>query len=351
MDDKTLERWRFWWNADVLDRPVMQIFAPKNKAYINRIENADEKWGSAEHILERELAYVNNTLFLAEAAHVINPNWSVGTACFFGCEPQFRDESVWVEPIYPDENILPEICFRSDNVWYKFMLDFTRLCTEAYLCTKACENNFFLTPHFGNSAADTLSLLRSDTVTMLDIIENPDWVSRAVKIIGNAIAHIFAEASSIIGKDHYYASWFGCVADEPVVIADADISCLISTQQFENLFLGQIVEQIKLAPYSQYHLDGPGALRHLDLLLAIPELNAIQWVPGAGCDEIIQWTDLIRKVQMAGKAIMVYAKPDEVMALLDEVSPKGLCINTHCSSEDEALALYTAICNKYRTKS
>jgi hypothetical protein len=30
-----------------------------------------------------------------------------------------------------------------------------------------------------------------------------------------------------------------------------------------------------------YHLDGPGALRHLDRLLAIPELDCAQWIQGA----------------------------------------------------------------------
>ncbi len=29
--------------------------------------------------------------------------------------------------------------------------------------------------------------------------------------------------------------------------------------------------------YSPFHLDGPGALKHLDALLELDELDAVQW--------------------------------------------------------------------------
>jgi len=59
-----------------------------------------------------------------------------------------------------------------------------------------------------------------------------------------------------------------------------------------------------------YHLDGPGAIHHLDTLLNLPELHAIQWVPGAGVTGgITQWVPLILRVQSKGKSIVVYAGP------------------------------------------
>jgi hypothetical protein len=33
--------------------------------------------------------------------------------------------------------------------------------------------------------------------------------------------------------------------------------------------------------YCMYHWDGPGALPHHDHLLSIPQLDMVQWVPGA----------------------------------------------------------------------
>ena len=88
-----------------------------------------------------------------------------------------------------------------------------------------------------------------------------------------------------------------------------------------------------------YHLDGVVALQHLPTLLALPELHAIQWLPGAGREEIAQWIPLIQRVQAAGKGIAVYVQPAEIPRLRHECRPEGLLINTTCQSEDEARRL------------
>ena len=88
-----------------------------------------------------------------------------------------------------------------------------------------------------------------------------------------------------------------------------------------------------------YHLDGTVALQHLDMLLAVPEIQAIQWVPGAGREAILQWVPIIRRIQRAGKAVQVFASLQEIPALLEQVSARGLCIRTWCGSEQEAREL------------
>ena len=82
-----------------------------------------------------------------------------------------------------------------------------------------------------------------------------------------------------------------------------------------------------------YHLDGPGALHHLDALLALRELHAIQWVPGAGNEEIMQWIPLIKRIQKRGKSVQVVCEPEEVVPLIREVDRKGLCVWTRCRTE------------------
>ncbi|MFZ4397959.1 MAG: hypothetical protein ACOYOU_20295 [Kiritimatiellia bacterium] len=89
-----------------------------------------------------------------------------------------------------------------------------------------------------------------------------------------------------------------------------------------------------------YHLDGTVALQHLDTLLAVPEFQAIQWVPGAGhSGAILQWVPVIRRIQQAGKAVQVFCGAHEIPALLEQVSARGLCICTGCGSEAEAREL------------
>ena len=62
----------------------------------------------------------------------------------------------------------------------------------------------------------------------------------------------------------------------------SDFSAMISPIMLAEFVLSHLQEQCRRLEYSIYHLDGPGQILHLDYLLEIPELNGIQWVPGAG---------------------------------------------------------------------
>jgi hypothetical protein len=115
---------------------------------------------------------------------------------------------------------------------------------------------------------------------------------------------------------------------------------MVSSKAFRDFFLPPLVETMRTVDHRIYHLDGPGAIHHLDTLLELPELHAIQWVPDAGVTgRIMQWVPLIKRVQSKGKGIVVYVGPEEVESLLREVRPEGLCISTNCGTEAEAREL------------
>jgi len=59
--------------------------------------------------------------------------------------------------------------------------------------------------------------------------------------------------------------------------------------------------------HSFYHLDGVGQLPHLDALLAIPELEGVQWVMGDGQPDAEHWGHVYRKIRAAGKLLQVSA--------------------------------------------
>jgi hypothetical protein len=84
---------------------------------------------------------------------------------------------------------------------------------------------------------------------------------------------------------------------------------MIGPQMFEEFCLPDTVASCRLVDHTIYHLDGPGALRHLDRLLAIPELHCVQWIQGAGNPPPSRWLELLRKMQAAGKSVQVYYGP------------------------------------------
>lgn len=111
---------------------------------------------------------------------------------------------------------------------------------------------------------------------------------------------------------------------------------MLSPELFEEFCLPYLLEEVKLAPYNIFHLDGPGVARHLDVLLKIDEIQAIQWVQGLGNDApIMQWVPLIKKIQQAGKSVVVGLKKEELKEFMSEVSPKGIYLTMDASYDEQ----------------
>jgi hypothetical protein len=99
---------------------------------------------------------------------------------------------------------------------------------------------------------------------------------------------------------------------------------MISKRMFDEVFLPGIARECRFYERSIYHLDGPGALRHLDSILAIPELNALQWVFGAGNEGFHRWVGVYRRAQAAGKGIQVNCSFDELDLIMETLDPHGV---------------------------
>ena len=95
-----------------------------------------------------------------------------------------------------------------------------------------------------------------------------------------------------------------------------------------------------------YHLDGPQALRYLDTLLDIPEIHAIQWVPGAGRDYWADWIEVYQRIQQRGKALQILSIPvADLPQLFNVLRPEGVWISavSGITNQDEAEAVLKAI--------
>jgi len=108
---------------------------------------------------------------------------------------------------------------------------------------------------------------------------------------------------------------------------------------FRDLFLPAIERQIGFLDYSIYHVDGVEAFRHVDVLCGLPQLQAIQILPGAGKPSPLYYMEVLKKVQNAGKNLHISISPEEVKPALDQLSARGLYISTWCGTESEARQL------------
>ena len=125
-------------------------------------------------------------------------------------------------------------------------------------------------------------------------------------------------------------------------IPSNDFSCMIADRAFEELFLPGIIRECRHMDRCMYHLDGPQALRYLDRLLEIPEIHAIQWVPGAGRESWREWIGVYQRIQQRKKALQILSIPaTELHNLFEVLSPEGVWISavSGIGSEEEAEAV------------
>jgi len=335
-----MRRWQAWWEHEILDRVVIAVTSPKDGVAPSHLAAVDleTQWTDAEYMVQRTLELNRTTYFGGEALPIFNHNWSAGHALYLGCRPHFAPDTVWVDPAPVGEDGYPHFGeeWRA-NPWWRWILETTRAAAQA------SHGRYFMQSLWGNGAGDTLALARGIETLLFDLATHPAWVKSAVKRLSDIQIEAVEAVWQIMGPGRLGVegslNYVGCWSPGRTMGLDCDISCMISPEAFKEIFLPPLIETLYTVDHRIYHLDGPGALQHLEVLLALPDLHAIQWVPGAGHEAIQQWIPLIQRVQDAGKNIAVNVSPDEVDLLLREVQPEGLFISTTCRSEGEARAL------------
>jgi hypothetical protein len=114
---------------------------------------------------------------------------------------------------------------------------------------------------------------------------------------------------------------------------------MLSPEQARRFVLPALEEEAEFLDYSCYHYDGPGALVHFDDIMAIQAIDAVQWQPGAGQPPLIEWMDLLKKIQAKGKSVYISATVNEVKEYHKELRPEKVFYDVVASSQAEADSL------------
>ena len=123
---------------------------------------------------------------------------------------------------------------------------------------------------------------------------------------------------------------------------------MISKQMFDDVFLPGIVRECRIAEASIYHLDGPQALKHLDSLLQIKELNAIQWVYVENSGRAPDWLHVYKRCQNAGKGVQLWISADELDIIMENLKPEGVWLNIKGVEDEEAASFIIRKLSKWK---
>ena len=85
-------------------------------------------------------------------------------------------------------------------------------------------------------------------------------------------------------------------------IPSCDFAALISPRHFRAFAMPALEQEVRAMTHNIFHVDGKGVAVHLDAILELPNVGALQWVQGAGNGQpILQWVPLIRRMVAAGQ--------------------------------------------------
>jgi hypothetical protein len=126
-------------------------------------------------------------------------------------------------------------------------------------------------------------------------------------------------------------------------VLQSDISVMLSPSMFREFVQPGLVRCLAFLDRGMYHLDGAEMLQHLDALLEIDTLHAIQFQQGNAWNEAassaLPFIPVLRKIQAAGKCAYIACVPEEVEPLMGELSSRRLFIATATQTEAEAREL------------
>lgn len=340
---KAFERLEAWWEGEILDRPAIQLFAPKeNPAPLPRKNHASlrEKWMDVDYTVECADIHISNTHYIGEAFPAFWPNLGPDVlAAVIYAELEFGEDTSWSVPLLKDWGLVPELAVQPENEYTKTILALTRLALEVG------QGKFLVGLTDIHPDADLAAALRDPQQLCLDLLNEPEQVKQLLAQLRSAFFDFYNLAYDLI-RGHgqtVTTSWLPLAAEGRYYIPSNDFSCMVSNRMFREFFLEAIIEQVEWLDRSIYHLDGPNALQHLDCLLEIEKLDAVQYVWGAGNGRATDWIPTFQKIQDAGKNLWIPFEADELDTLMNALKPEGTMLAGWMSCLEEAASVLEKI--------
>ncbi len=327
--DQTMQRMQAFWECSVLDRPVIQMAVEKPTGERislpeSRHATAAERWLDVEYQSQLANNQLFNRYFLGDSLPVVFPNLGPEIlASFYGCPLHFGDyDTSWSEPILKDWDEAGKIALDWGNFYLLRLVELTDAMLEL------ARGRYIVGMPDWHPGGDLVAALRNPQDLSIDLIEKPEQVKALLERLQPdyfKVYDLWYEKLSQSGQP--ITSWLELASCSKYYIPSNDFSALISVKMYREFFLPGIIDECRFLDRSIYHLDGPGALRHLDAILEIPELDAVQWVPGAGREGFANWVHIYRKIQAAGKGIIVYCELSDLDLVMQTLSPRGLSLS------------------------
>ena len=334
--EETKKHYINWWNHKgiVLNmwehfqegvKPHADIPAPKPYKDLN------QRWFDPQWRAEYLDWYVAHSSLMADMLPVANTQLGPGSlAAILGGVFEGGEDTIW---IHPNPNYTDDIKFDTNHPNWLLHKELLKACKQK------AQGHYYVGMPDLMEGMDVLAAIKGTDKVLLDTVMQPEVLEHQMQQINDIYFQVFDELYNIIREGDemafcYFSSW----APGKMSKLQSDISTMISVDDYRRFVQPFIREQCQKIDYTLYHLDGVGAMHHLDALLEIKELNAIQWTPGVGEPQggSPKWYDLYKKILAGGKSIMAcWVTLNELRPLLDNIGGDGVHLEMDFHNEQE----------------
>jgi len=337
--ERILDRFCAWWNCQIIDRPPVSMdIRPLRAVELPAKHHADarERWLDGEYQLDCFEAQLAVARFVGDTFPKFTPNLGPDlVATLFGADLTFGERTSWSTPIGSSCREILEMQPDWDGPYWSWI----RRMTDMSLQRGAGRWLTGIADLHTNG--DLLAALRGPQDLCLELVDDLEGVRLACEHVTNFFGRMYDDLwSRLDAAGQPAAGCFPMIGPGRMYMISCDFICLISPQMYESTILPAHRREIAHLDWCMFHLDGPGALKHLDTILSLEGLNGLQWVYGAGKGPGARWIEVYRKAQAAGKCIQVKAADtQDAETLMEHLKPEGVWFTVGGEYEpDEARA-------------
>lgn len=331
--DKVQKRWAAFWKEEN-KAPLVSIEFPKEGVEpIEKPVLMSGYDGNFKPVIEQLIGWAQTHDFLGDSIPYFYLTFGADhVAALFGADLKFDfdAETSWCIPFVKDWDSV-EIKFNPDCFWFDRTIRFLRELR------RECDGRLMIAGPTLPYGLDILAAIRGPENLLMDMAIEPE----TIKALEKDVCKTYKKISDVIFDELGYKDFgsinrHGMYSLKKTDVIQCDISCMIGPDMYQNFALPYTRHDADYLDDVEYHLDGPGALKHLETLCAVDNVDVIQWVPGAGEAETTDWTNLHVKIDQLGKGQVLYKNPQQARKLLKLLKSKKLFFKLTADSRKEA---------------
>jgi len=231
-------------------------------------------------------------------------------------------QTVWTKPNEQVPETLEELKSGLNPLWRDKLTEATRKNVDA------AAGEFLISETLLRGPADCLEAILGAERLCLWMYDYPALVESMIDWLTDCVIQLYQCQYEVLpvfhgGSINRYRIW----GRGRNIVTQADIANIMSPDHFRKIFIPAYRNIARAFDTATLHFHS-SAVQHLDALLEIEELAAIEWALDPTGPALEDMMEPFQRIQKRGKAVIVMNLKTgrEIQLLLEHLQPEGLCL-------------------------